>query len=130
MVVPGGDGSADLGPFKLGVINSNDLFPDYGEAVTAAVEYANAELNGLEGRQIELNLCAIDYNVPEDTQRCANELAAAQVDFVISTINQFGTHMQILRGAGIPVLIGTPVSVLDYTTEGTYALAGPGAPAC
>ena len=126
MVVPGGDGSADLGPFKLGVINSNDLFPDYGDAVEAAVEFANAELNGLEGRQIELNLCAIDYNVPEDTQRCANELAAAQVDFVISTINQFGTHMQILRGAGIPVIIGTPVSVLDYTTEGVYALAGAG----
>ena len=108
------------------MINSNDLFPDYGGAVEAAVEYANAELNGLEGRQIELNLCAIDYNVPEDTQRCANELAAAQVDFVISTINQFGTHMQILRGADIPVIIGTPVSVLDYTTEGVYALAGAG----
>ncbi len=39
MVVPGGDSSADLGPFKLGAINSNDLFPDYGGAVEAAVEY-------------------------------------------------------------------------------------------
>ncbi len=122
-VPPGGDGSADLGAFKLGVINSNDLFPDYSAGIEAAVGYANAELNGLEGRDIEVQVCTIDYNTPDDTQRCANELAAAQVDFVISTLNQFGTHMQILRGAGIPVLVGTAVSVPDYTTEGVYAVS-------
>ena len=123
VVAPGGDGSADLGAFKLGVINSNDLFPDYSGGIEAAVEYANAELNGLEGRDIEVQVCTIDYNTPDDTQRCANELAAAQVDFVISTLNQFGTHMQILRGAGIPVLVGAAVSVPDYTTEGVYAVS-------
>jgi branched-chain amino acid transport system substrate-binding protein len=122
-VPPGGDGSADLGAFKLGVINSNDLFPDYSAGIEAAVGYANAELNGLEGRDIEVQVCTIDYNTPDDTQRCANELAAAQVDFVISTLNQFGTHMQILRGAGIPVLVGAAVSVPDYTTEGVYAVS-------
>ena len=122
-VPPGGDGSADLGPFTLGVINSNDLFPDYSAGIEAAVEYANAELNGLEGRDIEVQVCTIDYNTPDDTQRCANELAAAEVDFAVSTLNQFGTHMQILRGAGIPVLVGTAVSVPDYTTEGVYSIS-------
>jgi len=122
-IEPGGEGSTDLGPFKLGVINSNDLFPDYSGGVEAAVEYVNAELNGLDGRQIELTVCSIDYNTPDDTQRCANELAAAQVDFAVSTLNQFGTHMQILRGAGIPVLVGTAVSVPDYTTEGVYSIS-------
>ena len=78
------------------MINSNDLFPDYSAGIEAAVEYANAELNGLEGRDIEVQVCTIDYNTPDDTQRCANELAAAQVDFAVSTLNQFGTHMQIL----------------------------------
>ena len=105
------------------MINSNDLFPDYSAGIEAAVEYANAELNGLEGRDIEVQVCTIDYNTPDDTQRCANELAAAQVDFAVSTLNQFGTHMQILRGAGIPVLVGTAVSVPDYTTEGVYAVS-------
>ncbi len=122
-IPPGGTDSADLGAFKLGVINSNDLFPEYSQAMEAAVEYANAELNGLEGRQIEMQVCTIDYNTPDDTQRCANELAAAQVDFAVSTLNQFGTHMQILRGAGIPVLVGTAVSVPDYTTEGVYSIS-------
>ena len=69
-VPPGGDGSADLGAFKLGVINSNDLFPDYSAGIEAAVGYANAELNGLEGRDIEVQVCTIDYNTPDDTQRC------------------------------------------------------------
>jgi branched-chain amino acid transport system substrate-binding protein len=123
VIPPGGDGSADLGPFKLGVINSNDLFPDYAQGIEAAVAYANAELNGLEGRQIELQICTIDYGAPDDTQRCANELAAAEVDFAVSTLNQFGTHMQILRGAGIPVLVGTAVSVPDYTTDGVYSIS-------
>ena len=121
-IAKGGDGSKDLGAFKLGVINSNDLFPDYSGGIDAAVKYANAELNGLEGRPIELQVCTIDYNTPDDTQRCANKLAAEKVDFALSTLNQFGTHMQILRGAGIPVLVGSAVSVPDYTTEGVYAV--------
>jgi branched-chain amino acid transport system substrate-binding protein len=121
-IAKGGDGSKDLGAFKLGVINSNDLFPEYSQAIDAAVKYANAELNGFEGRQVEVQTCTIDYNTPDDTQRCANELAAAKVDFAVSTLNQFGTHMQILRGAGIPVLVGTAVSVPDYTTDGVYAV--------
>jgi branched-chain amino acid transport system substrate-binding protein len=119
----GGTGSADKGPFKLGVINSNDLFPDYAQGIEAAVGYVNAELNGLDGRKIELQICTIDYNAPDDTQRCANELAAAGVDMAVSTLNQFGTHMQILRGAGIPVLVGSAVSVPDYTTEGVFAVS-------
>jgi branched-chain amino acid transport system substrate-binding protein len=121
-IAKGGEGSKDLGAFKLGVINSNDLFPEYTQAIDAAVKYANSELNGFEGRQIEVQTCTIDYNTPDDTQRCANELAAAKVDFAVSTLNQFGTHMQILRGAGIPVLVGTAVSVPDYTTKGVYAV--------
>ncbi len=121
-IAKGGEGSKDLGAFKLGVINSNDLFPEYSQAIDAAVKYANAELNGFEGRQVEVQTCTIDYNTPDDTQRCANELAAAKVDFAVSTLNQFGTHMQILRGAGIPVLVGTAVSVPDYTTKGVYAV--------
>src|SRR6185436_5311226 len=119
----GGTGSTAKGDFKLGVINSNDLFPDYAAGIQAAVDYANAELHGLDGRKIDLQICSIDYNAPDDTQRCANELSAAQVDFAASTLNQFGTHMQILRGAGIPVLVGTAVSVPDYTTEGVYAVS-------
>ena len=124
---PAGSGSKDKGAFKLGVINSNALFGDYADGIKAAVDYVNAELNGLDGRQIDLQVCSIEYGVPDDTQRCANELAAAQVDFAVSTLNQFGTHMQILRGAGIPVLVGTAVSVPDYTTEGVYAIS-PGRP--
>jgi branched-chain amino acid transport system substrate-binding protein len=121
-IAKGGEGSKDLGTFTLGVINSNDLFPEYTQAIDAAVKYANTELNGLEGRQVEVHTCTIDYNTPDDTQRCANELAAAKVDFAVSTLNQFGTHMQILRGAGIPVIVGTAVSVPDYTTKGVYAV--------
>jgi branched-chain amino acid transport system substrate-binding protein len=121
-IAKGGEGSKDLGAFKLGVINSNDLFPEYTQAIDAAVKYANSELNGFEGRQIEVQICNIDYNTPDDTQRCANELAAAKVDFAVSTLNQFGTHMQILRGAGIPVIVGNAVSVPDYTTQGVYAV--------
>lgn len=124
-----GDGSADLGPIKVGVINSNDLFGEYSGAIEAAAEYINKELGGLDGREIELQVCSIDYGSPDDTQRCANELSANEVEFAITTLNQFGNQFEILRGAGIPVLVGTAVAVPDYTTPDTYAISpGGGCP--
>ena len=121
-----GEGSKSLGPLKVGVINSDELFGEYSSAIKAAAAYVNKELKGLDGREIQVSVCTIAYGNPDDTQRCANEIAAAKPDFAISTLNQFGSHFAILRGAGIPVLVGTPVAIPDYTTEGVVGITGGG----
>ena len=112
-------------PFKIGVQNlegdPNGSFPEFSIAIQAAADYVNAELGGLGGRPIEIVLCKSIVS-PDDSQRCANELSAEGVDLAISTINFFGNHYSIYRGAGIPVLAVTPITIADFTSEGVFAI--------
>ncbi len=116
-------------PFKIGVQNlegdPNGSFPEFSIAIQAAADYVNAELGGLGGRPIEIVLCKSIVS-PDDSQRCANELSAEGVDLAISTINFFGNHYSIYRGAGIPVLAVTPITIADFTSEGVFAIGAGG----
>jgi branched-chain amino acid transport system substrate-binding protein len=91
----------------------------------AAADYVNTELGGLGGRPIELVLCKSVVS-PDDSQRCANELAADEVEMAISTINFFGNHFSIYQGSDIPVLVVTPITIADFTSEGVYAIGAGG----
>jgi branched-chain amino acid transport system substrate-binding protein len=45
---------------------------------------------------------------------------------VYSTLNFFGNHFATYNAAKIPVIVGTPISPLDFTSPGTYAIGGGG----
>ncbi len=116
-------------PFRIGVQNLEGdpagSFPEYSIAVQAAADYINAELGGLSGRPIEVELCK-SVVAPDDSQRCANELAAADIDLALSTINFFGNHFSIYQGSDIPVIVGTPITIADFTSEGVYSIGAGG----
>jgi branched-chain amino acid transport system substrate-binding protein len=122
-------GPATGEPILIGVQNLEGdpagSFPEYSLAVQAAADYVNAELGGLGGRPIEIVLCK-SVVTPDDSQRCANELAADDVELAISTINFFGNHLSIYQGSDIPVIVGTPITIADFTTPGAYAIGAGG----
>jgi branched-chain amino acid transport system substrate-binding protein len=125
----GAMGEATGEPIKIGVQNlegdPNGSFPEFSLAMEAAADYVNTELGGLGGRPIELVLCKSVVS-PDDSQRCANELAADEVEMAISTINFFGNHFSIYQGSDIPVLVVTPITIADFTSEGVYAIGAGG----
>ena len=108
-------------------------FPEYTKAAQAAVEFINKELGGFgadykagkPGRPVKLEVCKMAIN-PADSTKCANELAAKKPFAVYSTLNFFGNHFPIYQQAKIPVLVGTPITVADFTGEGVFAIGGGG----
>ncbi|MGA9277588.1 ABC transporter substrate-binding protein [Ilumatobacter sp.] len=118
-------GEATGEPIVIGVQNPEGdpagSFPEASAGIQAAANYVNAVLGGLGGRPIEIELCKSVIS-PDDSQRCANELAASGVDMVISTINFFGNFYPIYQGSEIPVVVTSPVTIADFTTEGAYAI--------
>ncbi len=124
-------------PVVIGIMNPegdpNGSFPEYTVMAQAAVDFINNELGGIgadyatgtPGRPIKLEVCKMAIS-PVDSQKCANELAAKNPLVVYSTLNFFGNHFPILVEAGIPVVVGTPISPADFTTAGVYAIGGGG----
>ena len=122
-------GAATGEPIRIGVQNlegdPNGSFPESSIAVQAAADYINAELGGLGGRPIEIELCKSVVS-PDDSQRCANELSASGVDLAISTLNFFGNHYSIYQGSDIPVVVITPLTIADFTTPGVFSIGAGG----
>lgn len=127
----GDDGGESLSgePIKIGFQNPEGdpagSFPEYSAAALAASDYINTELGGLNGREIELVVCTMAIT-PDDSQRCANELAADGVEVVISSLNFFGNHFPIYAGSNIPVVVGTPITVGDFTTPNVFSVGAGG----
>ncbi|MGA9277996.1 ABC transporter substrate-binding protein [Ilumatobacter sp.] len=124
---PAGEATGE--PIKIGVQNLEGdpagSFPEYSVAVQAAADYINAELGGLGGRPIEIELCK-SIVAPDDSQRCANELSADGIELALSTLNFFGNHFSIYQGSDIPVVVGTPLTIADFTSEGVYSVGAGG----
>ncbi|WP_420452296.1 ABC transporter substrate-binding protein [Ilumatobacter sp.] len=124
---PSGEATGE--PIEIGVQNHegdpNGSFPEYSLAVQAAADYINAELGGLGGRPIEIELCKSAV-APDDSQRCANELSASGAELILSTVNFFGNHYSIYQGSDIPVIVGTPLTIADFTSEGVYSIGAGG----
>jgi branched-chain amino acid transport system substrate-binding protein len=112
-------------PIKIGMQNPEGdpagSFPEYSAGALAAAEYINAELGGLGGRPIELEVCTMAIT-PDDSQRCANELSADGIELAFSSLNFFGNHFSIYQGSNIPVIVGTPITVGDFTSAGVYSI--------
>jgi len=108
-------------------------FPEYTTSTQAAVKYINEELGGLgadvsagkPGRPIQLETCFEAVN-PADSQKCANELAGKKPFVVVSSLNFFGNHFPIYQQAGINVIVGTPITVGDFTSPGVFSVGAGG----
>jgi branched-chain amino acid transport system substrate-binding protein len=128
---------AEGDPIIIGIQNPQGdpagSFPEYSALAEAAANYINEELggigadavNGVPGRPIQVELCVMAIN-PADSQKCANELAGKDPFAVISTLNFFGNHYPIYEQAGINVLIGTPITIADFTGKSFAIGAGGG----
>ena len=111
----------------------NGSFPEYSEAAQAAVDYINAELggfgsdiqNGKPGRPIKLEVCKMAIS-PDDSQRCANELIAKKPFLIVSSLNFFGNQIPIYQQAKVPAVVGTPITIGDFTANGVYSVGGGG----
>ncbi len=124
-------------PIVVGMQNPegdpNGSFPEYRISAQAAEQFINNELGGIgadyakgkPGRPIKLEVCSVAIS-PADNQRCANELASKKPAAVLSTINFFGNHFATFNAAKVPVIVITPVTALDFTSPGTFAIGGGG----
>jgi branched-chain amino acid transport system substrate-binding protein len=124
-------------PVVIGVQNAegdpNGSFPEYSLAVQAAADYINNELGGIggnpskgvAGRPIKIELCKMAIT-PADSQRCANELVGKKPYTIISTINFFGNQFPIYAQAGVSSVVGTPITVADFTDTSTFAIGAGG----
>ncbi len=120
-------GEATGEPIKVGYQNPEGdpagSFPEASAGAEAAAAFINAELGGLGGRPIELDVCVMAIT-PDDSQRCANELSADGVDIAVHSINFFGNHYPIYQGSDIPSVVGSPVTIADFTTPGVFSIGG------
>ena len=111
----------------------NGSFPEASLAAQAATDYINNELGGLgadvqngkPGRPIKLEVCKMAIS-PDDSQRCANELATKQPTVVMSPINFFGNQFPVFAAAKVPVIVGTPITIADFTTPGAFSIGSGG----
>jgi branched-chain amino acid transport system substrate-binding protein len=122
---PVGEATGD--PIKIGYQNPEGdpagSFPEASAGAAAAAAFINAELGGLGGRPIELDICTMAIS-PDESQRCANELAADGVELAVHSINFFGNHYPIYQGSNIPSVVGSPVTIADFTTPGVFSIGG------
>ena len=128
---------AEGDPITIGYQNPegdpNGSFPEGSLAAAAAAQYINEELGGLgadvqngkPGRPVKFELCKMAIS-PDDSQRCANELIAKKPAMVISSFNFFGNQFPIYKAANIPVIVGSPITVGDYTSPDVYAIGAGG----
>lgn len=119
-----------LDPVTIGYVNQEGgtpSFVEYHGVTTAAVDFVNERLGGIDGHPVRLEECLIQAE--EDGQRCGAELR-----------NNQDIHMGILGlavvgnqsfyetvGGAFPVVVGVAATGPDATTPMVYNLDGGGA---
>ncbi len=100
-------------PIRIGTINQDTgplaAFPELTSADQMAIDFINTELNGVDGRPLELITCDTQGS-PDISQSCAQQMVTKKVVAVIGGIDIWGTGIQTLVDNGIPLVGGIPVS--------------------
>jgi branched-chain amino acid transport system substrate-binding protein len=113
---------------KIGLINpeggaTTDL-PDVRAAAEAALKYANEQLGGIGGHQIEYVVCKSKED-PATSRDCANQMVEAKVAAVVSTATGQGDAIvPIVTGAGIPYVSAQGNSGSEYASPHAYMWTG------
>lgn len=128
----GKEGPADqsLSPVKIGYVNQEGTTPsftEYSEVTTAAVDFVNEHLGGIDGHPIELVKCVLQSE--EDGQKCGGELRnSGEISVAILGLAVVGNQsFYNTVNKEFPVIVDVSATGPDSTTEGVYSLDGGGA---
>jgi branched-chain amino acid transport system substrate-binding protein len=114
-------------PILLGSINQDTgaagAFPELTTALKAAIDFINAELNGVDGRPIELVTCNTNFS-PDLSQSCAQEMVSKKVAAVLGGIDIWGTGITTLQNNNIPLVGGIPVSFDSARSPISFQFSG------
>ena len=104
-------GAATGSTIKIGIVNSNNQIPQVVTAAQAAVKYANANLDGINGHKIELVVCDEQAN-PATASTCTPKFVQNQVAAVI------GYPLVWLSIGGLTGLAAAHIPYLGIGTSG------------
>ena len=106
-----------LPPVRIGLLNQeNDpvgSFPEIRLGIEGAIAYINAELGGIGGHPVELEIC-IQNSIPS-AQECAQNLATSDLVSVINGVNIWTFAFDFYGTMGeTPIIGGLPLFAADY----------------
>lgn len=114
-------------PITIGTINQDTgataAFPELTVADKVAIEFINTELNGVDGRPIELVTCDTGFD-PNKSTACAQQMVDADVVAVIGGIDVWGDGIKVLEDNGIPYVGGIPVSFNSVRSPVSFQFSG------
>src|SRR5262245_35503354 len=124
----GGSGKASGEPIVIGIYTpaDNETFtaPELIDGAQAAVDYVNADLDGLGGRPLELVSCKSDYTAPGLTA-CANELFQENPLIIIPGPDASAFSVQqVFNDSGIPEIGGASFTPVEYTAPNRAIFSG------
>ena len=126
-LVPDEPVAADGEPFRIGMVNQENTpagsFPELSQAVQAAIEYVNAELGGLDGRPLEIEVCNTEFSA-EGSTACGQRFVEADMPVVLGGIDVFGNAIDVLADNEVPYAGGIPISTQSVQAENSYQWSG------
>jgi branched-chain amino acid transport system substrate-binding protein len=114
-------------PIVLGMVNQENTpvgsFPELSASVQAAVDFVNANLGGVGGRPLEIEVCNTNFSA-EGSTSCGQRLVEADVPAVLGGIDVFGNAVDVLSANGVPFVGGIPISTQSVTAPTSYQWSG------
>ena len=114
-------------PLVLGMVNQENTpvgsFPELSVSVQAAAAFVNAELGGVGGRPVVIELCNTNFSA-EGSTACGQRFAEQQVPVVLGGIDVFGNAVDVLEANSIPYVGGIPVSGQSVTAANAFQWSG------
>ena len=114
-------------PITIGTINQDTgaagAFPELTVADKVAVEFINTELNGVDGRPLELVTCDTGFD-PNKSTACAQRMVDEDVVAVVGGIDIWGDGIKVLEDNGIPYVGGIPVSFNSVRSPVSFQFSG------
>ncbi|WAC57256.1 ABC transporter substrate-binding protein [Gordonia sp. SL306] len=93
---------------------------------TAALDYINNQIGGIDGRPIDIVDCGIDQTAPESTIACANQFVQAGV---VAAVDGYDSEslaaVPILTAAGIPLVGQIPFNTATGAKADNRVYFGP-----
>lgn len=118
----------DLPPLRLGMINQEDTdlgsYPEVRAAAQAAVAWINTELDGVDGRPVELLTCITSFD-PEQSRTCARDLIAAGVLAFVGGVDVTSDgSIPEIEAAELAVFGGIPANLAEQRSDRVFAFSG------